>query len=114
MICNINPKTSKIRRLFWAPVFPKYFLPFIVILSFVIITGCQNNKREKGKIQESGKVNMKELQEREKHLPPDSLKNKQYETGPLENTKGKRLPVPENAEIIKSGIKPGQIKKDSN
>jgi hypothetical protein len=73
----------------------------------------QDKKPEKGKTEPAGKVNMKELQEKEKKTTTDTLKQKKFETGPEQNTQSKPLPVSKNAKVKKTAITPGQMKKDS-
>src|SRR6185436_81594 len=88
----------------------------VMIFLFAIINFSfgQNKNENKGRIQNLGKVNMKELQEQEKQMP-DSLKKKKIETGPEENRESiKPKPIPNNAIIKKSDIKPGQLKRDTS
>ena len=73
----------------------------------------QDKKPEKGKIEPAGKVNMKELEEKEKRTMTDTLKKKKFETGPEQNTQSKPLPVPKNAKVKQTDITPGQMKEDS-
>ena len=73
----------------------------------------QDKKPEKGKTEPAGKVNMKELQEKEKKTTTDTLKQKKFETGPEQNTQSKPLPVSKNEKVKKTAITPGQMKKDS-
>ena len=90
----------------------KHFLIVIFFLSCVLMACGQDNKSKKGTIEPKGKVNMKELQEKEKRMQPDSLKPK-YETGPPQDTASTALPVPKNAVVKKTEITPGQMKRDS-
>ena len=77
------------------------------------MTCGQDKKPEKGKTEPAGKVNMKDLQEKEKKVTTDTLKQKKFETGPGQNTQSKPLPVPKDAKVKKTDITPGQMKKDS-
>jgi len=87
----------------------------ILLISFPIalMTCGQDKKPEKGKTEPAGKVNMKDLQEKEKKVTTDTLKQKKFETGPWQNTQSKPLPVPKDAKVKKTDITPGQMKKDS-
>jgi hypothetical protein len=87
----------------------------ILLISFPIaLMACgQDKKPAKGKTEPAGKVNMKDLQEKEKKTMTDTLKQKKFETGPEQNTQSKSLPVPKDAKVKKTDITPGQMKKDS-
>lgn len=84
----------------------------LFFFSSTLLACGQDKKPQKGKIEPAGKVNMKELQEKEKKTI-DTLKKKKFETGPEQNTQSKPLPVPKDAKVKKTEITPGQMKKDS-
>ena len=90
----------------------KHFFIVIFFLSSVLMACGQDNKSKKGTTGPKGKVNMKELQEKEKRMKHDSLKPK-YQTGPPQDTASAGLPLPKNAVIKKTEITPGQMKTDS-
>ncbi|HEX7904263.1 MAG TPA: hypothetical protein VF487_10310 [Chitinophagaceae bacterium] len=98
-------------------VFRSWPIKHLMILLFsfpIALMACsQDKKPAKGKIESTGKVNMKELEEKEKKTMTDTLKKKKFETGPEQNTQSKSLPVPKDAKVKKTEITPGQMKKDS-
>jgi len=90
----------------------KYLFISIFLISSALVACGQDNKAKKGTIQSKEKVNMKDLQQKEKKMPADSLRPK-YDKGPDQNTSSKPLEVPKNAVIKKTKIVPGKLKKDS-
>jgi len=87
----------------------------VCIILFIVVIPCYSQDNgTKARIQNLGQVNIKELQEREKKLPVDSLRNKRFDEGPEENARLKPLPVPPGAIIKRSDIRTGFMKQDTS
>jgi hypothetical protein len=89
------------------------YITLIIIFLFAAmnISYAQDKESQKVRIQQTGKVNVKELSKQEKGHPETSKRT--FEIGPEENTISKPLPIPTNAPVKKSDIKPGYSKKPS-
>lgn len=109
----INSKHSNTKKMFWDSSLIKHFITAIILFTFVIPSFSQDQGK-KGRIQSLGQLNIKELQEREKKLPVDSLRNKKFDEGPEEDARFRPLPIPANAIIKRSDIRAGFMKLDTS
>ena len=112
MATNVIRKLTETKNKFQSSPFSRHVIACI-ILFIVAFPSYSQDRGIKGRIQSLGQVNMKELQEKEKRLPVDSLRNKRFDEGPEENTLIKPRPVPPGANIKRSNIRAGFMKKDT-